>query len=50
MLSRKILNIQNLKLFPRAKGFSSQTNEIEYKNAKPFSEIPGIKSPLSGKF
>lgn len=44
MLTRKILSNYHFKTFGRA--FSTQVNEIEYQNAKPFSEIPGLKNPF----
>lgn len=46
MMLRSIKNIRNYKSIVR--DFSSTQFEVEYKNAKPFSEIPGIKSPFQG--
>jgi hypothetical protein len=40
--SRNFISIQRF-------AYSTQVNEIDYKNAKPFSDIPGIKSPFTGK-
>lgn len=46
MLTRKLS--KNLICIQRC-AFSTQINEIDYKNAKPFKEIPGVKSPFAGK-
>lgn len=46
MLTKKIISNSFLKSSVRT--FSSQGNKIEYKDAKPFKSIPGIKSPWAG--